>query len=318
MKNGTFARFYLLYGAEDYLRGSFKRQLKEALLAGGDEMNCSVFEGKRDSFTEVLDIAGTLPFFAERRVVIVENSGVFTSASELASELPSVPDSTVIVFVEKEADKRTKLYKFVKENGYVCEFTVPTPEEMKRYTAGYLGQAGKRISTDTCSYFVENCAPDMFALRNELDKLINYTGERNVVEMQDILDVCIVQVVGRIFDMTDAIAVGNRDRAIALYLDLLSLREKPMGILYLIRSHFLRLLGIKKMKNEHKSDEEIASTMKIPSWTIKKYNAQLKAFSYSKLKAAAEYATEVEADFKSGRIGEQLGVEIMIVKLSSL
>lgn len=314
----SFSGFYLLYGIEDYMRSSYKKMLIDALMEGSSEMNLSRFEGKQDSFEAIIDAASTLPFFGDHRVVLIDMAGLFTGANDLADRLTELPDTTVIVFVEKEADKRTKLYKFVKENGYVCEFTAPTSESMANFIVRYLEKNGKKISKDAFSFFVENCATDMLGVKNELDKLISYTGDRDAVTVEDIGEVCVVQVEGKIFEMTDAIALGDRDRAIRLYMDLIALREKPMGILSMIRRHFMRLLEIHQRRKSGSSDGEIASAMRIPPFAVKKYNSQLKLLGYSKLKRASEFATDIETDFKSGKLTDQIGVEIMIVKLSSM
>ena len=46
IKNGSFARVYLLYGEETYLRLQYRDKLKKALIPDGDTMNYHYFEGK--------------------------------------------------------------------------------------------------------------------------------------------------------------------------------------------------------------------------------------------------------------------------------
>ena len=52
----------------------------------GDTMNFSAFEGKGTVAGQLIDLAETLPFFAERRVILVEDSGFFKSANDLLSD----------------------------------------------------------------------------------------------------------------------------------------------------------------------------------------------------------------------------------------
>ena len=72
IKNGSFARVYLLYGEETYLRLQYRDKLKKALIPDGDTMNYHYFEGKGVETAQLIDLAETLPFFAERRVIVVE------------------------------------------------------------------------------------------------------------------------------------------------------------------------------------------------------------------------------------------------------
>lgn len=77
IKSGQFRQIYLLYGEESYLRKQYRDRLKDAMTEDGDTMNYSYFEGKDISVGAVIDLAETLPFFADRRVIVVENSGLF-------------------------------------------------------------------------------------------------------------------------------------------------------------------------------------------------------------------------------------------------
>lgn len=74
-KNRQFKKIYLLTGEEVYLRNQYRKRLREALIDPEDTMNCSVFEGKNINPREVIDLAETMPFFAERRVILIDDSG---------------------------------------------------------------------------------------------------------------------------------------------------------------------------------------------------------------------------------------------------
>ena len=73
IKGGSFRQAYLLYEEEAYLRLQYRNKLKDAL-AGGDTMNYHCFEGKGTEIPKLIDLAETMPFFSERRVIVVENS----------------------------------------------------------------------------------------------------------------------------------------------------------------------------------------------------------------------------------------------------
>lgn len=121
IKSNTYERVYLLYGTEEYLKKQYKNKLKSAI-CGDDTMNYSYFEGKDCVAKEIIGIAETMPFFADRRLVIMEHTGFFKSANDEINEyIGNISESTCMVFVENEVDKRSKLFKKVKEVGYVCE-----------------------------------------------------------------------------------------------------------------------------------------------------------------------------------------------------
>ena len=74
IKNGVFKNVYLLCGEEAYLRTQYKNRLRNALSVPGDTMNVAQFEGKGINPREIIDLAETLPFFAERRLILIEDS----------------------------------------------------------------------------------------------------------------------------------------------------------------------------------------------------------------------------------------------------
>ena len=122
IKDKTFRKVYLLFGDEPFLVNSYKKRLREAI-TGDDTMNYNYFEGKGPDVKEIISLADTMPFFAERRLVLIDGSGFFKSSApeELVDYIPEIPESTCMVFVESEVDKRNKLYKKVKDNGYAAE-----------------------------------------------------------------------------------------------------------------------------------------------------------------------------------------------------
>ena len=111
LKNGTFLQVYLLTGEEAYLKNRYKKRLRAAIVGEDDLMNFTAYTGKGIDIRQVIETAETMPFFAERRLIQIEDSGFFKYACpELADYLPTLPKETYMVFVEQEIDKRGKLY----------------------------------------------------------------------------------------------------------------------------------------------------------------------------------------------------------------
>ena len=313
IKRNEFKPVYLLYGSEDYLKKLYKDKLKEAIMAGGDEMNFSYFEGKGLDVNEVMHIAETMPFFADRRLIIIENSSLFKSQSDLADYIKEMPETTYIVFVESEVDKRNRLYKAVKDIGYISEMNGMDEKNLKLWTLSLLNKDGKKITDQTMTYFLDKVGTDMENIRSELEKVICYALDRDIITVEDIDAVCTEQVTGKIFLMIDAIAAKNERRALELYYDLITLKEKPMSILYLIIRHFNILMNVKSMNAVGTPSSTIASKAGIPPFAVSKYMGQAKNFQLSVIKQAIAYGTDIEEDVKNGRLNETIGVELMIV-----
>ena len=96
LKTGNLKQVYLLYGDEPYLINLYKNRLKKALIADEDTINLNIYEGKSIPIPAVIDQAETMPFFAEHRLIMLENTGFFKgSCPELADYLPTMPPETL-------------------------------------------------------------------------------------------------------------------------------------------------------------------------------------------------------------------------------
>ena len=147
IKTQNFKQAYLLYGEEAYLKHQYKNKLKNALLPEDDTMNFSRFEGKGTEIPKVIDLAETMPFFADRRVILLEDTGFFKNkCEELADYMKELPDYLCLVFAESEVDKRNRMYKAVKACGTIAEFARQDEKTLMRWAAGLLGKAGKKIT----------------------------------------------------------------------------------------------------------------------------------------------------------------------------
>ena len=130
--SGDYRRVYLISGEQTYLRLQNRDKLVKALMGDGDAMNLTRWTGADVSARDIIDMACTLPFFADRRVIVLENTGLLNpksaskaskgtktsaaltaEAEKLAEFIPEIPESSALIFVEESADKRGRLYKAV-------------------------------------------------------------------------------------------------------------------------------------------------------------------------------------------------------------
>lgn len=314
IKTGEFKQIYLLYGEEAFLKNSYKNRLKEAII-GDDTMNFARFEGKGLDVDELIRLADTMPFFAERRLILVEDSGFFKSASDaLVQYLPSMPDTTILLFVETEVDKRNRLYKKVKDMGYAAELNRQDSAQLARWASGILTREQKKITKHTMELFLSMAGDDMENIRMELEKLISYTLGREVITDEDVLAVCTVQVTNRIFEMVSAIVNRQPRKAMDLYEDLLTLKEPPMRILFLIARQFNQLLQVKDLMGKGMDKGTIASKLKMQPFVVGKTMPQARQFGREQILSYVEFCVETEEAVKSGRLQDRLAVELLITR----
>ena len=317
IKNQNYKRVYLVYGEEKYLVRKVKQEMIRHLAAEGDTMNFTRFSGKDISSKELMNICDTMPFFADRRLVLVEDSGFFKNADdEIASYLKEIPETTVLLFIESEVDKRNKVYKQAKSIGYVCECARMNQSDLSKRVLMLLTKEHKKITRENMTYLLEKLGNDMDNIASEVEKLISYTLGRDVIEREDIDQVCVSEITGKIFEMIDAIGSRNQKKALNLYYDLIAVREAPLRILYLLARQFNLMLQIKEMEQKGYAAPEIAKNMGVQPFIVNKTRGQCKNFKLSAIRSALNDCLKMEEAVKTGNMNDKMAVELLIVRYS--
>lgn len=318
LKTGQFKQVYLLYGAENYLKKQYKDRMTKAMLPEGDTMNYAYYEGKGTDVNEVIDLSETLPFFADRRLVVFENTGFFKNATpELADYINDLPETTYYIFVEDEIDKRGKLYKSVQKKGRVVELGMQDEATLRRWILGLAKGEGKQMSDQTARYFLSEVGSDMENIQRELEKLFCYTLEKDVITNEDVDAICVTQIENKIFVMIDAVSGREQKKALQLYYDLLALKEPPLRILFLLVRQFRLLMAAKELQGKGFRGRDIAGKIGVQPFVAEKCVRQAGAFSMNALRSILEDAADAEERVKTGRLTDTLAVELFIVKYSN-
>lgn len=317
IKRNEFKQVYLLCGEEEYLKKQYRDKLREAMV-GDDTMNYAYYEGKKLDTKEIVNTADTLPFFADRRLLIIENSGFFKSTSEdVVNLVKNMPEYLHIIFVDGEIDKRNKLYKAVKDKGYISEMKFQDVGILSRWVNGLLKAENKFMDRRVMELFLTKTGVQMDNIKAELEKVICYTMGKEEITEEDIEKICTTQTTNKIFDMITAIATRQQKKALDLYYDLLLLKEPPMRIMYLITRQFNMMLQVKEMVNERHDNATISKTLGIAPFLVGKYIAQAKGFTYQAIRNALLDFAETEEAVKTGRLDDKTAVELMIIKYSN-
>lgn len=330
IKSRKLKKVYLFFGPEEYLKKYYIETIENMIVNENyKSMNSIKFEG-RIELEKLMEAAETLPFFSEKKLVLVKNSGFFKAKSSDAAEkkestqkaelpyiLANLPEYTCVIFYEDDIDRRTKAVDAVKKNGLVVEFPYQKPADLVKWVINIIRSFGKDIDTMTASKLVDNCDQGMNQILNEVNKLMLYTGPKKNISVDDVDRVCVKSIKSRIFDLIDAIAEKKPDKAIKVLDDLVAVKEPIPKILFMIGKHFRQLLEIKHLRDQGLNSDQIASRMGISSYAASKIMRQTGMFTEDKLKRAIEESLRYDIAIKSGNISDRIAVELLITTYSS-
>ncbi len=318
LKTGKFKQIYLLYGAEAYLKKQYKDRFIKAMLPDGDTMNYAYYEGKNTDIKEVIDLAETLPFFAERRLIVFEDTGFFkSSGADLADYISDMPATTYFIFIESEVDKRSKLYKAVKAKGHIVELDAQDENTLRKWVLSLVKKEGKQMDASDVAYFLNKVGTGMENITKELEKLVCYCIDRAVITRDDIDAVCVTQITSHIFEMVNAVANKDQRKALDLYYELLALKEPPMRILFLLIREYRILFQVKALLKQGYGRKEIASKAGLHPFAAGRYMDEAKRFHLRELRSVMEEGADIEQRVKTGLLTDSLAVELFLVKHST-
>ena len=314
LKTGDFKPVYLFHGEESYLKRQYKNRFIDAMVPEGDTMNFTYFEGKGIDIGAVIEFADTLPFFSECRLIVLENSGLFKSGDNpLVEYIKDIPETTRIIFIENEVDKRSKMYKSVKTHGSITELSHQGEATLKKWILSKVKKEDKEIHSDTIDYFLQKVGVDMDNIQNELEKLFVYGIDKSEISKVDIDQVCVPQIANQIFEMINAVARKNHTKALQLYYDLLALKEPPMRILYLMTRQYRLMFQVKDLIRRGFGQKEIATRAGLPPFATRKYMEQGKGFTDETLLNIIKEGADLEERVKTGLLQDSMAVELFIM-----
>ncbi len=323
IKIKQFDTIYLFYGPEEYLINYYTEQMKNALLPKEMEfMNLDLLEGKQITATQLMDAVETLPFMIDRKLVIVKQSELFQSGrkdetEKITSYIKSIPNTACVLFIEKDIDKRSKLYKAIVKYGKVIEFSYPSDSELIHWIQKSFEKYQMKICPKTAAYMLQIVGNSMTTLSGEIQKLVSYKSGASQVDVQDINTVCSKTLEAKIFDLMNAIGTQDAGKALGEYENLLTLKESPMMVLAMITRQFKIIFQTKHLYSMGYDPTRIAEKLGQRPFVIRECIKQAGNFSEHALSTAIKECLDTDMCIKKGLMDSALGVEILIVKYST-
>ena len=314
--SGTLGNLYLFYGEERYLINMYVQNVCRALLSEEDEMmNLSVMDEPK-SVSDIVSTLETLPFMAERRLVILKNTGAFVPGddwTELAKAVEGLTD-TVAVFVETEVNKTSKMYKTVDRCGRAVEFARQPDNDLIRWISREAQKDGKELPANVAAYFLAFVGNDMTNMLTQWMKLRSYLCERTAVTREDVEAVCTPDVNDKVFDIVNAIAAKKAGAALTVYNEMLSRSTKPQQVLAMIINQFRSMLRAVILTKEGKSVSEVAEELGVRSGRASYLVSEARSFGEARLRAILADLLETDAASKNGNIDANDACMLIIMR----
>ncbi len=320
LKKGQIEPIYFFFGPETYLRDEAARSIADQAMSGTllHEFNDSTFNLTSDDARDAIAAAEQLPMMSQRRVVRIKNLAKLKEADEevLLNYVNRPVDTSVVIFITEEIDKRKKLAKVLMA-GAAFEFQPLKLNELQAWIRFYLKDLTAEIEPQALQRILETVISDLHTLANELNKLAAAAlpSGRITTELVDSL-------VGRSrehmnWELSDHIVSRNRRGALKTLKDLLDDGVEPLLLIGLIAGTYRRMALAKALLSQGASPATIFSEVRMPPFKQRDYLAMLNRVDSERLARTIRRVAETDLAIKTSKATPRMQVEMLVCELVS-
>ena len=312
----------LFEGEEEHMKQTALAALRKMLLPEGmEELNETVLDAPETD--QLIAASETIPFMADRRLVIVRDHPALLGRSEgddkLTGYLASVPSSTVLLFYcSKKPDGRKKLYTAVKKLNGIVVFSPLKDRELTTFVTSAFRNLGKECDERTADFLIFTCGSDTALLMTEISKIASHDPGSSAVHPDEVRALATPSTECTVFQMVDALVSGQHDRAFRLMRNQLLNGTDRLYMLSMLLRQFRLMQHIRIMQYEKCSRDTIRANLGVPPFAVEQYTRQAALYTNAQIKQAVRLCLDTEYAVKSGRMSQEGSLEAVMLKLIAL
>lgn len=331
IKGGRFRPIYVLYGKDRYRIGQFIEALSEAMFTSEErELGVVKFDTAETAIDEAVLEAETLPFFVQRKLVLIRDAVVMAAGGKEGGKIEHRPETlqkymeypceTSVIVIAVHADKvdeRRKLVKTLKERKALLAFPELDASQLKQWMMKRASEQNRTMASEVADLLLLRAGVNMQQLSQEVDKLCLHVGAGGTIDVEQAALLTAATVEEDVFALVDAIAELRIDRAVMLYRELLVRREEPIKIAALIARQLRIMLQIKELEQHHYSPQQMAGQLGLHPYAVKLAVDKSRRFQVARLGKLLASIAELDYQMKTGAIDKTLGLELYLLAMGT-
>lgn len=329
IKKKQFAPLYLLYGTEAYfINETIKLITTEALEEEDREFNVVTYDLEEAYLEDVVEDARTLPFFGDRKVILIKSPLFLTAQKEkleqnikILEEYIGEPSPfSILVFVApyEKLDERKKNTKLLKKTADVVEANAMQVQDVQKWVVSRAEEAHVYVDNAAVSLLLELVGSNVTMLAKEMDKLTLYVGMGGEITSKLVAELVPKSVEQNVFALTEKVVKKDIAGAMQILDGLFTQQEEPIKLLALLVSQFRLLNQVKELQQRGYGQNQIASHIGVHPYRVKLAMNQTKFFSFEELKRVILELAEADYSMKTGKMDKKLVLEFFLMRLNHL
>jgi len=311
---------FFLYGQDNYRsRQKLNELIEENKKTHKNSLNLRVFDCEMADFQDFKNELEIISMFEDKKLIILKNifSGDKFGEAFLCYQEKLLADKKdiVIVYEDKEPDRRKALFEFLKENAKCQEFELLEGRSLLSWAKNELEKLGAKIEPDALEELLVSCGSDLWRLSNEIKKLASFKRGKDSLRVNDVNLLVQSESETDIFKTIEAVAQKNKGLALKLLHDHLSQGEPPLKILAMISFQFRSILSVKDLLEKGIPYYSIAKRSGLHPFVVKKTYQLCRKFSFLQLKKIYQKIFQADLDIKTGKAEPETALDLFILGL---
>ena len=326
---------YMLLGQDDF---SLHQSLEEIKRGIGEQAilaaNTTTLDGQQVTLDQLRTVCETVPFLAERRLVIIrgllerfelksrgrqKKSAYLTNQQDeyklLGDYIGKIPDSTILVLIEGRISNNNPLLKELSGKAEVKLFPLLRESGLRPWVQKRVAEDGGSISPQAVGLLTKLVGSDLWTMSNEINKLILYASGRRIEE-EDVKMVVSCAQQASVFAMVDAILESKAGAAEQSLEQLLQRGTAPAYLLVMLSRQVQMIVRVKELRRLGKSRAEIQNKLGLTSeFALGKTLEQADRYPLEQLKEVYHKLLEADLSIKTGKYDGELALNILIAEL---
>lgn len=320
LKANQLNQLYLLVGDETYLRDVAAQAIADAALSDTllREFNEHSFNLLGQSSDEAVAAAEQLPMMSSRRVVKITNFGKLREEDEevLARYVERPNESTVMIFIGQDLDRRKKLTKSLLDSCVVVEFPILKLGEAKQWVRAAVRKMKLTIEDQALSELIDMIGSDLQTLHSEIEKLASAAVDTGHISRE-----IVEELTGRSrelsnFELGDLITARNRKRALETLHRLLEGGSHPVMLIGSIAGSYHKLAMAKDILNRGTRDD-VFRAIPVPYFKRNDFLGALQKLDAQRIARGIELIAAADLAIKTSQATPRLQLEMLVCELAA-
>lgn len=310
---------YLIHGDDDAKIDEWRTRLRRRAEAELGPGGLEAFHARSVTPADVASALAVLTFATGTRYLLADDAGAWKAGEldPLTAAIGAMPPDTVLVLIVRGKPLKGLLKAVEAAGGEVRQHAAPKPWEMPKWVIARAADAGLHLDAEAAKTLLSIVGPGQQRLARELEKLAIAVHPQTTARSDDIEQVAAGDTAPKLYDLADAVVASDLEATIGLAQELSAQDERPSRFVYPIVNRLREVHRVVELLDAGVSERDLAATMKVPPWRVKKAVALASRADRETLERAVCRFADLEIELRSGTLDEETAVTLTLARAAA-